>query len=297
MKRWMFVVAALACTPLVAPAQQRHCGVLVMAHGGAPDWNAAVETAVAPLRARQPVSLAFGMADPATLRAAVQELGDAGVPCIAVVRLFMSGASFLHQTEYLLGLRPDPPAFFMNHGAPGGHSSHAAPPPIAVDAEVLLGLEGLLDDLSMGAILARRAASLSVDPASESILILAHGPGDDGENERWLHQMDRMADSIRATRPFHRVEVHTLREDWQDKRAASEARIRSFVKQETAAGRHVLVVPFRLSGFGPYAEVLEGLTYTADERGLLPDPAITDWMRRQAASLQGHAPDYQAEIR
>lgn len=49
------------------------------------------------------------------------------------------------------------------------------------------------------------------------------------------------------------------------------------------AGERVIVVPFRLSGFGPYAEVLEGLEYEADGRGLLPHPQLSEWIRQSAA--------------
>jgi hypothetical protein len=256
-----------------------------MAHGGTPEWNAAVDEAVAPLRGDQPTSIAFGMADPETLAASVAELEGAGVACIAVVRLLVSGASFLHQTEYLLGQRADAPAFVMHHGGHGMSAEVAPPAPIATDRTIIIGREGLLDDPSLGAILARRAAALSTRPEDESVLVIAHGPGDDSENEVWIRQLDRMADSVRTAGAFHAVEVHTLREDWKEKRAESEARIRTFVSAETTAGRRVLVIPFRLFGFGPYAKVLDGLTYVADERGLLPDPAITAWIRRQADVL------------
>ena len=60
--------------------------------------------------------------------------------------------------------------------------------------------------------------------------------------------------------------------------------IRRFVSSESEEGRTVIVIPFRLSGFGPYAQVLEGLPYRADGRGLIPHPAITDWIRDEIAS-------------
>src|SRR5690606_23750206 len=75
-------------------------GLLLMAHGGSPEWNASVEEAVAPLRSRYPVAVAFGMADPRSLDAALDSLSAQGVSQVAVVRLFMDGRSFLHQTEY-----------------------------------------------------------------------------------------------------------------------------------------------------------------------------------------------------
>lgn len=53
---------------------------------------------------------------------------------------------------------------------------------------------------------------------------------------------------------------------------------------EAALGRRVIVVPMRVAGFGPYADVLEGLEYTAAE-GLLPHPLATSWVRETAARV------------
>ena len=41
-----------------------------------------------------------------------------------------------------------------------------------------------------------------------------------------------------------------------------------------------------VSGFGGYAEVLEGLDYRADGRGLIPHEAVTRWIDRQARALR-----------
>ena len=72
-----------------------------------------------------------------------------------------------------------------------------------------------------------------------------------------------------------------MREDWEAKRKVAEERIRSFVSKQSRRGR-VLVVPFRVFGFGPYAEVLEGLDYSAEGKGLLPHRNVTRWLREQA---------------
>lgn len=76
----------------------------------------------------------------------------------------------------------------------------------------------------------------------------------------------------------------TLREDWPDKRTASEADIRAFVV-EHSAGAQVIVVPFRVAGFGPYRTVLDGLSYVADERGFLPHPQVAAWIDATARAL------------
>ena len=138
----------------------------------------------------------------------------------------------------------------------------------------------------MGEVLARRALALSRDPARENVLILAHGPGDDAENERWLYHLDARAEIVRRAAPFDTVRVETLREDWPEKREFAEKRIRAFVEQSVQQGRRVLVVPFRVQGFGPYAEVLKGLDYVSDGQGLVPHPFVTQWIAHQIETLR-----------
>ena len=266
------------------------CGLMVMAHGGGEKWNEAVEAAVAPIREDVPTAIAFGMANPSTMEEALTELENQGTDCIAVVRLFVSGKSFLHQTEYLLGLRQDAPRFFVM--MPGHGTSHD-PHPIQVNSEIQISQEGLMDAPQMGSVLAERALALRDSMREEAVIVIAHGPGDDKENAMWLSRLNGLADSIRVTGAFAAVEVHTLREDWKEKRAAAEDHIRAFVNDHTANGTQALVIPFRLFGFGPYGEVLEGLTYKASGEGLLPSPHVTEWIRAQydevAARLEGQA--------
>jgi hypothetical protein len=141
----------------------------------------------------------------------------------------------------------------------------------------------LVESQRTGTILRERAVALSSDAANESVLIIAHGMGDAEHNAELLLHLDALADSVRAA-AFHTVHVATLREDWAEHRRDAEKEIRQFVSHESEDGRTVIVVPFRLSGFGPYADVLEGLTYLSDGRGLVPHPAITDWIRDEIAS-------------
>ena len=281
----LVIMVLISIAPSFAVAQtENQCGLMVMAHGGSEEWNHAVEAAVDPLRDAMPTRIAFGMADPATMSMAVAELEQEGVDCIAVVRLFVSAKSFLHQTEYLLGLRSDAPAFFISHG---GHGSHhgANPEPLAVKTRMLISDEGLLDAPEVGSVLAERVRALQNHEVEQSVLILAHGVGDDNTDAEWLGKMDLLADSVRGAGNFRAVRVATLREDWKDKRVAAETRIREFVEGQSAMGVQVIVVPFRLFGFGPYAKVLEGLTYEADGTGLLPSPAVTSWIESQAREL------------
>lgn len=275
-------------SPLAAEAQPSDVpGLLVMAHGGDEAWNAAVEDALAPLRDRYPMALAFGMADPASLSGGLDALAAQGVKRVAVVRLFLDGRSFLHQTEYFLGLREQPPARFVLHGGGdhdthgGGHSSaHGDPQPIEHALDIALSTVGLMQAEEVAAVLTARATSVGTDPDGESVLVLAHGTGDDVENARWVAAMEHLTSPLRAA-GYHAVRVETLREDWPEPRAAAKRAIRAFVAAEAADGRRVLVVPFRLAGLGPYRDVLDGLDYTASEEGILPHAAVTKWVDRQ----------------
>jgi sirohydrochlorin cobaltochelatase len=281
--------ALLGAAMLTAPpaqAQTGDFGVLVMAHGGSPQWNSDVETMLAPVARDYPLEIAFGMADAVSLQDAVTRLEARGVSRIAVVRLFISGESWRERTAQILGTEagaparpaPDPHAA---HGAHGGHSMEFWR--LSTNASFAVSHEGLMDAREMGAVLAERARALSQTPANESVLVIAHGPETDAENERWLQLIAARAASVTGYRDVH---VETLREDWPEKRAASEARIRTYVEQHSQGDGRVLVVPYRLSGFGPYARVLDGLEYASDGRGLIPSPQVEHWVRRQVQELR-----------
>ncbi|MGD2133097.1 MAG: CbiX/SirB N-terminal domain-containing protein [Maricaulaceae bacterium] len=283
-------------------------GVLVMAHGGTEDWNGEVREMLAPVAEDAPLEIAFGMADAVSLQEAVDDLEVQGVDRIAVVRLFVSGESWYERTEQILGIAPGAPnrmAAASEHGAhaaqdedDGGegeaaaHGGHAIPGMrmefwrLDADASFAMSTEGLSEAPEAGAVLAERALALSTDPQVESVLILAHGPEDDAENERWIENIDARAEAVRQAAPFRQVAVQTLREDWPEKRAVSEELIRAFVSEASAEDGQVIVIPYRVQGFGPYAEVLEGLSYVSDGKGLLPSAEIEHWVRRQVEELR-----------
>lgn len=275
-------------------------GVIVMAHGGTASWNEAVEVAVAPLRLVVPTEIAYGMADRQSLQNSVEKLEAKGVNRIAVVRLFVSGDSFLGQTEYFLGLRSDPPPFFLIHQHGGDMATAFANrspqheprmvssqenriPPIETESDIDLSRSGLYDSRGIGRIVVERVQGLSRDPAEESVLILAHGEGEDRINQRWLDRLESLTEEIKEIGEFRSIRVETLREDWVEKREIAEERIRMFVEEGQQNHGEVLVVPFRVFGFGPYASVLRDLDYRSDGLGLLPHRSITSWLEKEAS--------------
>ncbi len=315
-------LASLSVLFLVGCAAPKR-GVLIMAHGGDPTWNRDVEAVIEPVRAKYPTEIAFGMAQTSTIRDAVRKLEKQGVREIAVVRMFVSGDSFVPSTEYILGLRDTPPldplasrgneqvkpentpALAVAHDAAlgsshvsraSGHDDHRltdhahtghcmeTPEPIQSVSRFMLSQEGVAASPLIDEILLDRVMALSTDPTRESVLILAHGPADDAENERWLVNMNSRAAQLRAAASFRAVHCATLREDWPDKRREAESRIRDFVRQANGDGGRCIVIPFRIAGFGEYDKVLADLTYVADGRGFCPHPRMTQWIEETASN-------------
>ena len=284
--------ATLFAMSCAAPLQaQDNYGVMVMAHGGGDAWNAGVLETVEPLRDEYPLEVAFGMADAVSIQEAATRLQEQGVTHIGVVKLFISGESWHERTEQILGIttgapeRPAPAdhAHGQDHGDHGeGHRMEFWQ--VDSTASFALSHEGLAEAAESGEVLRDRIDALSQEPANEDVLILAHGPEDDAENARWLAWMEDHIQPLREQ--YHAIRVATLREDWPEKRAAAERELRAFVQAANVAGRRAIVIPFRVFGFGPYAELLEGLDYVADEQGLIPHPAMGRWVRRQAEALR-----------
>lgn len=312
-------VVALSLAPSFGCAGPRR-GILIMAHGGEPEWNEDVEAVVAPLRSKYPTEIAFGMAQTSSIREAVRRLEAQGCHDIAVVRMFVSGDSFVPSTEYILGLRDTPPldplasrgyehakpesitqpgttsaSFASSHGGnPSGHAergrpaeSHGghcmeAPERISSRSRFRMSYKGIGESPLIDEILHDRVSSLSTDPRQESVLILAHGPADDRENEKWMANMNQRVQQLAGPSGFRAVRCETLREDWPDRREQAERRIREFVQSAARDNGRCLVIPFRVAGFGPYEEVLAGLNYQADGRGFCPHPNMTRWIEETA---------------
>ncbi|MEA1942079.1 MAG: hypothetical protein U9P68_07540 [Pseudomonadota bacterium] len=289
-------IAAAGLMPMPASAQDgdNDFGVLVMAHGGGETWNGEVREMLRPVDDDYPLEIAFGMADAVSLQAAVGRLEARGAERIGVVRLFVSGESWYERTREILGVdtgapaRPEPEHHEMDgmDEEGGDHGMSMEYWRIDTDAAFALSQEGLAEAPEMGEVLVERARELSEAPSSESVLILAHGPGDDAENRRWIEWIDARADTVRDAIPFREVRVETLREDWPDAREVAQARIRGFVAEASEGEGRAIVIPYRVQGFGPYADVLDGLDYVASGQGLLPSVEVEHWVRRQIDDMQ-----------
>ena len=268
------------------PAQQDRTGTVILAHGGARNWNAQVAELAERVNTQMPAEVAFGMADGSTIQAAVYKLVARGATRIVAVPLFVSShSSVFESSQYLLGARAEAPADLamfakmtgMSHGSPGdsepkasgaapdaemashhaagdAHAGHSAPAP-AVDgtkpvaATVPIRVGNALDhDPAVAAILTERAKAMSRNPSSEVVIIVAHGPSSDEGNALWVGDMEIVAKGIQASAPFARVESLTVRDDAPPEiRDAAASHLRDVVSKGTADGHRVLIVPLLLS--------------------------------------------------
>lgn len=292
-----FVLAA--CSATSTPEQTVNYGVLVMAHGGGEQWNGAVVDAVQDMNTDYPVEIAFGMADAGSMEQAVRRLEQQGVEHVGVVRLFISGESWYARTQQILGMAPGAPdkqaAMAMREGQPAPRMPMGFWR-IDTDLQFHMSEEGLADAEEMDQVITTRIESQSRNPAQEVAIILAHGPGDDAENERWIRKISARTEAAAASTGISDIRVFTLREDWEEKREGAEEQIRSYLSKASSQGKEVLVIPYRVMGFGPYHDVLSGLDYRADETGLLPHDNVGLWMLNQARELGRVASAHQAEL-
>jgi sirohydrochlorin ferrochelatase len=297
------LVALVASLGMSVSAQQPapKAGILLLAHGGAAQWNERVNAVAQFADRSQPTEVAFGMASRASIQSAIDKLMARGVTEIVAVPLFVSShSSVITSTEYLLGLRPDAPkdlAIFakMNHGshdAPAAvdHSAHGAPivdPAAPITTTLKIRMTPALNRHPLvGAIVADRAKSISRTPEQEAVILVAHGPVPDEDNRRWLEDMVVLAEQTRASAPYASVDYLTVRDDaGPAMREAATKELREKVEAQLALGRRVLIVPHLVS-FGGIEQGLrkrlEGLEYTMTEQALMPDDRIAQWVLASA---------------
>ncbi|MYC60980.1 MAG: hypothetical protein F4X09_12420 [Gammaproteobacteria bacterium] len=291
----LFTLASCVAIPVAESdnlADEFNFGVMVMAHGGSDEWNAHLAEAIEPLQERYPVEMALGMADAGSIEDAIRRLESRGVNHVGVVRVFVSGESWYDRTLQILGVqdgappRPDPEQLKemrANMRMPMGFWK--------VDTELAfhVSVDGLADAGEIDEVITSRVRGLSSDPANEVAVVIAHGPGDDDENRRWLEKISERTGNAGEQLGLREIRVFTLREDWPEKRNEAEQEIRAYVEQANSQGLTPIVVPFRLQGFGPYERVLDELDYRADGLGLLPHENVGLWISSQADLMEAEA--------
>lgn len=306
MKRILLVTLLLTLIPVAAAGQTPvetstssaprlpRPGILLLAHGGAIEWNEEVRHVADRADLEIPTEVAFGMATRSTMQAAIDRLARRRVTEIIAVPLFVSShSSVIDGSAYLLGLRAQMPEDLkdfatMDHGEAMDHSAMHDPDAAVnamkpISAAVPIRMASALDAHPIVAdILEDRAASISIDPAHEVVILVAHGPVPEDDNKLWLRDMGILADRMRSKTRYASVDCLTLRDDADDPvRNAATEQLRQKVQDVTKSRRTALIVPLLLSygGIeGGLRKRLDGLTYRMPSQALLPDERIVSWV-------------------
>ncbi len=315
-----FLLKVAACFSLlicftVSQAQSQSTGVLVMAHGGSKEWNQHVRDATETLKEKYPVEFAWGMANYVTLQQGIQRLEKQGVDHIVAVPLFISSHSpIIRQSEYLFGIRDslaDRAMPLMHHteeyvemtGAEVDSTDYMRgmlmPPNLQqLDINAKITMTNALDDHDVVAqILHDRIMALSDDPANETVLLAAHGPGQESDNVKWIENMESLSRKVQNIQQnkgkgFKQIFSLTVRDDTEE-RIFNQAKqqLRAMVRQANQFG-DVIVVPLFLSSGGredAIAKRLSGLDFKWSGRTLLPDSKISDFLVNSVEQALGES--------
>lgn len=261
-------------------------GIVIMPHGANQPYNDAVEQVIAPLKSRYKIEMAYGMADAETLRRAVVRLETQGVRHIVFVRLYALSNQMKGLSDYILGLSdiaPDEDHATHNNRSHGASVAFSPPPPQVRSQAVFSTFGGYEEAPSLAGILDERIMQISKDPATETVILVAHGSADDTDNERWLAVMNGHIERLRKKPEYQRfraIQAITIREDWPDKREEALARLRKMIQQGNQNGGKIMLISNRLHGGGPYRELLKGETFVMNDKGFAPHPALTRWLEQ-----------------
>ncbi|EGL82771.1 cobalamin (vitamin B12) biosynthesis CbiX protein [Caldalkalibacillus thermarum TA2.A1] len=239
-------------------------GVLVLAHGSKDNrWVAEIDRAVQALTLDAPVTVGFlEMVEGRSIARGVQGLEEKGVQEIVALPLFVcSGSTHLDEIQYALGLKTAPAV-----------ETELAPVPRRSTINWVAPMD---DHPVVVQIITERIKALSVAPAEETVLLVAHGSDKPGFQEEWQRTLASLSRSIQGAFPFKKVAYATVH----------PYTIRPQAEKLAQASKRMIVIPLFISE-GYYTKTyipaqLAGLDYVYDGRTYLPHPLVSRWMTEQ----------------
>lgn len=287
------------------PLAREDVGVVILAHGSDFHWNETMREAVDPLMKDYKIEFAFSMADQPIIARALRRLEQRGAKAAVIVRVFGMEESFRRSIEHMTGAdienKPLVPvnaeSYLRGHGAHGstggyshghgGHGGHGhgsqggqSPAPRILTALPVRSVGGIGASPLFAEALLDRANALSRDPSRETVILVAHGSGDDVQNERWQGLLETMAEHMRKAGGdrFRAIRTATWREDWPEKRAPWVEKMRAMVAEANREGGRAIVIPARTTGEGPEKAYLSGLEFELGS-GFAPHPKFVQWVK------------------
>ena len=294
------MLGAAALSPLAAqaPAQtvDASTGVLIVAHGASPAWNANVDSLAVWVRrggvVKGPVAVSYLMGPAAAqsrFQDAVASLEKNGARRVVVVPVLVSSNSgHYEQIRYLAGEVDTLESVMMHHLHMAGIERASGVPMLVTPA---------MDDApELARVLAARAKALAPSPAGRALFLLGHGPNSAEDYAQWMKRLRVVADAIKAETGFASVAVELVRDDAPAPvRAEAVLRARELIAlQRAATGQDVIVVPILVStgdvSIKKLPADLAGTPAVYTGAPILPHPLMATWVERRVVEATSVTP-------
>jgi sirohydrochlorin ferrochelatase len=211
------------------PVAKEDVGVVFLSHGSDFNWNESMREAVQPLMKDYKIEFVFSMADQPTIERAIRKLEQRGAKAAIILRVFALEQSFRSAIERMVGLDIERTAAAVEaggsyrhghrqvhghghgsflarlfggyghfHGHGHGHGGAAASaPPSRIRTTLPIQTVGGIDSSPLFAeALLNRARALSKNPGRDTVILVAHGSGDDHLNEQWQTTLEAVAEHM-----------------------------------------------------------------------------------------------------
>lgn len=244
-------------------------GVLLLLHGFK-NADSNFKQQVESMSGIFPMAMAPGMSMMMSdhIQLALNDIEAAGARTVVVVPIVSTEYNtMLRQWEYIFGLQDEAP--------------YASVPRVKTGAEILFA-QPPGDDPLVAEILLDHAYEISTDPAGEFVIIAAHGPTFEADNQKALAELETLARYMREDGDFADVRGITLQDDAPPEiRDRNVAKLRDMVKQAQARGLDVLVVTNLIGTRTIQSKLrkdLEGLDYRFNAKGIVAHSSFMKWM-------------------
>ena len=249
-------------------------GVLIMAHGYGPGGDQDLFDSAHSVGMIYQTTLSMGMSmmTSSHVICSVNEMIHNDVEKIFVVPVSSTAHNTLvRQWNYIFGLE----------------ENYAYAEVEQINNEKIVMLDPISDDLYAKKIILEYTNEISSDPSNEVLIIIAHGPIDEVDNNIELDLMNNIGDYIKQHTSIKTVMAFTLQDDApKEIRDRNLDNIKTFMRTSKEEGKRVLMVSNLMSGQGiqrKLAKDFEGYDYTFNSKGLLTHPYYIEWIKESVA--------------
>jgi hypothetical protein len=250
-------------------------GVLILLHGFRDRGDKVFKEQVQLYADIFPTSLSFGMSMMMSqhIQLGLDDLVAAGAKNIIVVPVVATEYNtMIRQWQYIFGLIDEP--------------AYATVPRVKTDARVTF-IPPPGDDPFVAEILLDYAGQLSTDPGNEVVIIVAHGPSEEEDNQNALALMDNLARIVQEDGGYSAVFSATLQDDAPyEIRDRNVAKLRGMIEAAKDGGKDVILVTNLIGAYTIQSKLrkdLKGLDYKFNAKGMVQHETFVEWI---GASVQ-----------